>query len=480
MKPISILFLFLLFLTSCHREVNKICTISGKANQYDAKELYLIANGQKDTLRIGEEGTFSVDVACAKPADAVIQGESVQLKIYLEPGGNLEIAFNGQGDDKSLEFAGDLALPAQYLLEKDLQNRKSQKMRLACYRPPKTAGDFKYIRDSLAQSQYAFLETFKKAHPELSDTFYKREKLAISYSLYADLYGYPRRVNVINRERMKIPSNWYAFMEDIKMDDPAILDISEGEWFVTYYVALESAKRAGISYEEISWNSDWIRETFDFVGDHFTHQRFYNQIGHYFLNLYMEDDRMGTAGIEDLVVEYLSKSTDETLKKDIQRLCNKWAPIAKGQPAPNFKLFDIDGDTVSLKDFRGKYVFVDFWFAGCGSCKAMFPYLKLIMNEYKQRNIVFISISVDKEQSDWEQMLKEGYNQEGIQVLFEEKPNWIHLWDPQSRAVAKQYLITGYPTYILIDRDGNYMRYRCERPNRMDKIRKLLEAQPGL
>jgi len=194
----------------------------------------------------------------------------------------------------------------------------------------------------------------------------------------------------------------------------------------------------------------------------------------------MENDRMGTAGIEDLVGEYLLESTDETLKKDIQRSCDKCTPIAKGQPAPDFTLPDIDGKNVSLKDFRGKYVLLDFWFTGCGSCKVMFPYLKLIMNEYMQRNIVFISISVDQERSDWEQMLKEGYYEAGMQVLFEQNPNWIHLHDPQSRALAKQYLIPGYPTYILIDRDGNYVRSRCENPRRMDKIRALLDAQSGL
>jgi len=480
MKPTTLLLLSLPFLTNCNREVNTICTISGKATQYDSKELYLSKDGQKDTLRIGEDGTFSVEVPCTKPADAVLQGEDVRLKLYLEPGGNLEIAINREGDDKSIRFSGDLALPARYLYEKALHDREIQEMLLACYRPPKTAGDFKTLWDSLTQNRVAFLETFKMAHPGLSENFFGREKLAISYDYYADLYRYPRRVNVINRERMKIPTDWYTFLENIKMDDPAILDISEGEWFVTYYVALESAKRAGISYEEISFNADWIRETFDFVRDHFPHHEFYNQIGYYFLNLYMENDRMGTAGIEDLVVEYLSKSTNETLKMDIQRSCDKWASIAKGQPAPDFALPDIDGDTISLKDFRGKYVFIDFWFAGCGSCKAMFPYLKLIINEYKQRNVIFISISVDKERSDWERMLKEGYDEEGMQVLFEEKPNWIHLWGPQSRAVAKQYLITGYPSYILIDRDGNFVRYRCERPSRMDKLRRLLDAQPGL
>ncbi|TSA37800.1 MAG: AhpC/TSA family protein [Porphyromonadaceae bacterium] len=480
MKQIFSVLLMIALLTDCTKSTDSISVISGKVSHYDAKELYLSIDGRKDTLRIKEDGTFSLEVIVSQPSDAVLQGQGLQLKLYLEPGRDLEININGQGNEGSVLFKGDLALPARYLYEKALQKRKSQKLYSTFYRPPKTAGDFKLFRDSLAQNQFAYLEDFKKTNPGLSMNFYKREKLAISYDLYSDLYGYPRVVNIANRERMNIPSDWYFFLDSINMNDPSILDISEGKWFVTYFVALESAKTGGISYDDITRNADWIRETFKYVKEHLPQQEFYNEIPHYFLTYYMDNDRMGTAGIEDLVSEYLSKSTDETLKKDIRLKCDKWAAIATGQPAPDFTLPNIKGEHVSLDDFRGKYVFIDFWFTGCGTCKAMFPYLKLIMNEYNERNIIFISISVDKERSDWEKMLREGYEEEGMQVLFEEQPNWIHLYGPQSRTLANQYLVSGYPTYILIDRDGKFVRSQCEYPRRMDKIRKLLDAQVGL
>ena len=480
MKQIFSVLLIIALLSDSTKRADPISVISGTVSNRDAKELHLTIDGGSDTLWIKDDGTFTGKVVVTKPSDAVLQGKGQSIKLYLEPGRDLVIDFIGSSKEASVHFSGDLALPAKYLYEKALQRTKNQKLYNVSYRPPKTAGDFKSLCDSLAQNQFAFLEDFKKTNPGLSMNFYKREKLAISYDLYVDLYSFPRMVNIINRERMNIPSDWYSFLDNINMDDPSVLDISEGKWFVTYYVALESAKKGGISYDDMTRNADWIREIFKYVKEHLPQREFYNEIPYYYLTYYMDNDRTGTAGIEDLVTEYLAKSTNETLKKDILLKCDKWAPIAMGQPAPDFTLPDINGDNVSLNDFRGKYVFIDFWFTGCGSCKAMFPYLKLIMNEYKKRNIIFISISVDKEKSDWEKMLKEGYEEEGMRVLFEQQPYWIHLYDPQSRALANQYLVTGYPTYILIDRDGKFVRSQCEYPRRMDKMRKLLDSQKGL
>ena len=455
-------------------------TISGTATSYDSREIYLAFDGQQDTALINVDGTFSVELKISRPTGVILQAKELKLNLYLEPRRNLVITIDGQSAESSVKFSGDMALPARYLYEKARENEKSQKLFYPYYQPPKTPGDFKSFRDSLAQNQFAFLEGFKKANSGLSKNFYKREKLAILYALYTDWYAFPRIVNPANREQMNIPSDWYSFLDNVNLEDPNILDISEGKWFVTYYVALEAAKRGGISFDDMSWNPNWIREAFNYVKDYFPYQEFYNEIPHYFLTYYIENDRMGTVGIEDLVTEYLSKSTDETLKNDIKLLCDKWAPIATGMPAPDFTLPDVNGNNVSLSDYKGKYVVIDFWFTGCGSCKVMFPYLKQLMNEYRNRNIIFISISVDAERSAWEKMLKEGYDEAGTRVFFEEKANWIHLHDPQTRAIAKQYLVSKYPTYILIDRDGKYASSRIEYPKRLNKIRALLDAQAGL
>ena len=115
MKPITLILLSLLFLTNCNRDANTFCTISGRVTNSDAKELYLTLCDQKDTVSISEDGTFSFVAACTQPSDAVLQEKGLNLKIYLEPGRNLEVTINGQDDEKSVQFSGDLSLPARYL-----------------------------------------------------------------------------------------------------------------------------------------------------------------------------------------------------------------------------------------------------------------------------------------------------------------------------------------------------------------------------
>jgi len=77
-------------------------------------------------------------------------------------------------------------------------------------------------------------------------------------------------------------------------------------------------------------------------------------LGHTFLSLYMESDKQGTAGIEDLVEAYLAKCKTGGVPNHIRQLKNKWSPIATGKTAPGFTLLNSKGAGVSLSDFQGK------------------------------------------------------------------------------------------------------------------------------
>ncbi|MFH0760636.1 MAG: TlpA disulfide reductase family protein [Bacteroidota bacterium] len=134
---------------------------------------------------------------------------------------------------------------------------------------------------------------------------------------------------------------------------------------------------------------------------------------------------------------------------------------------------------MSLSNFKGKYVFIDFWATWCMPCKGDIPFLKQLIDDYRDRNIVFISMSVDKDKTAWVKMLKEGYYVEDKQVIFEDKPNWIHLHDPQTTGINKKYLVTRIPEYTLIDPEGKIVNARCPRP-RWPELRTLLDAQVGL
>ena len=70
-----------------------------------------------------------------------------------------------------------------------------------------------------------------------------------------------------------------------------------------------------------------------------------------------------------------------------------FAQIEEGVDAPNFTLKNLEGKEVSLNEFRGKYVLVNFWATWCGPCKIEMPSLETLYQRFKNKNFVMLAIS---------------------------------------------------------------------------------------
>ena len=137
----------------------------------------------------------------------------------------------------------------------------------------------------------------------------------------------------------------------------------------------------------------------------------------------------------------------------------------KGKPSPNFIFENAKGGTTSLKDLKGKYVYIDVWATWCGPCKQQIPYLKKLEKKFKNKSIQFVSISVDdarrnggsweKAKAKWLKFVKD--NKLGGIQLFADK-GW------QSDFI-KQYGIRGIPRFILLDKQGNIINENAPRPS---------------
>lgn len=148
--------------------------------------------------------------------------------------------------------------------------------------------------------------------------------------------------------------------------------------------------------------------------------------------------------------------------------------LAKGTPSPTFENFEnFKGGTSSLKDFRGKYVYIDVWATWCGPCKVEIPFLKELEQRFHGRNIEFISISVDDERRSgtmekahkaWKTMVAEK-NLSGVQLFT--GSGW-------KADFIQAYKIDGIPRFILIDPDGNIVDPDAPRPSSA-RITELLE-----
>ncbi|MDE7440968.1 MAG: TlpA family protein disulfide reductase [Muribaculaceae bacterium] len=143
---------------------------------------------------------------------------------------------------------------------------------------------------------------------------------------------------------------------------------------------------------------------------------------------------MPYADLYNQEVEKMIKERDaEQARKD---------EIASGkQDAPNFTLPDLQGKMVSLSDFRGKWVVLDFWGSWCGWCVKGFPALKEAYQKYGDK-IVVIGIDCNESETDWKAGVKK-----------HEIP-WLNLYNGNDRTLYEAYGITGFPTKAIINPEG--------------------------
>ncbi len=137
-----------------------------------------------------------------------------------------------------------------------------------------------------------------------------------------------------------------------------------------------------------------------------------------------------------------------------------------GKSSYNFSLPDSTGRMISMKDFKGKVVFIDVWATWCGPCREQFPFLKELEEEYKDNNdIVFLGITIDREKD----------RQKWINTIKKENLPPLQLFDDMGKSFARKYEIVGIPRFLLVSKDGKWIEVRCPRPEAKEDLKKYLD-----
>ena len=131
------------------------------------------------------------------------------------------------------------------------------------------------------------------------------------------------------------------------------------------------------------------------------------------------------------------------------------------QPAPDFTTTDISGRKFSLKQLRGKYVYINIWATWCGPCVAELPLIKKLRDDFPEDQLEMISISEDGTLAK----LENGIKQYGL--------NWTHVF--QDKALINKYQISGgIPLSFLIDKEGKLVFLQEGSLSDTKKLRKLM------
>ena len=117
--------------------------------------------------------------------------------------------------------------------------------------------------------------------------------------------------------------------------------------------------------------------------------------------------------------------------------------LQPGQPAPDFTLHDPDGQPVSLSQFKGKVVLLDFWASWCGPCIADLGTLRKIKEQMASQPVVFLNVSLDANDGAWQQAIAQ-HQIQGVHVRS----------GGHSEQVAQAYNVGSLPRYYLVDPQG--------------------------
>lgn len=123
------------------------------------------------------------------------------------------------------------------------------------------------------------------------------------------------------------------------------------------------------------------------------------------------------------------------------------APLMKrgvlkvGDKAPNFQLYDLGGGAVTLSEYRGSVVFINFWATWCGPCKEEMPALERLRRQVDGDKVVLAAVTTDMQR-------------DGIRAFIAQLGLGFPVWLDEDRSVSAAFLVRGLPTTVFIGADG--------------------------
>jgi len=168
--------------------------------------------------------------------------------------------------------------------------------------------------------------------------------------------------------------------------------------------------------------------------------------------------------VEESLKRFVDKRPHANTTRALKSALDRLQALSVGAQAPEFNLPDIDGRSVSLADYRGKWVFLDFWASWCPNCRIEFPKLMQIQDRFGGDSFEILGVTANDRPEAWRKIIK----RDGL--------DWTCVFD-SSDQITLTYQARQLPTTFLIDPEGKIVGVNLD-PEQLE--RELAERLPSM
>lgn len=417
--------------------------ISGRIMNPNSDYFQLVGTDQNilDSVVLDEENSVRITADVQEGLYYLTDGEEY-AEIYLTPGDELNFELNAKEFDESLKFSGQGSKINNFMMKRFLVDEDRNE----------TFGHWELMKleeerllqvlDSLENADILILSEYLSP----SDATYAKNAKRIHYGKINKLAAYPAsHAYVRGIKDFKVSDNFPDAFEGLNLNDIDAVDVDEYTEVLSSYVNRELFKD---------------REYADSVG--------------YLIGRLETINKLFEAGaVKEMILQnmadylyrtaeprsrayalYMQMSSDEDFKQKIREMEEGLQKIDPGMESPELVLNDIHGKQFTLSEQKGKLVYIDVWATWCGPCLAELPFLEKVQEEFKDKDVVFVSVAWQDNKENWEKMVK-SKEMGGVQ-LFATNPE---------AEFFTTYKINAVPTFILLDRDGIIVDSDAKRPS---------------
>jgi peroxiredoxin len=416
-------------------------------------------------------GDFRLVVAgLTEPQQAAFSYGGQRTSLWLSPGDRQHLTLDFPKFDETVQYSGRGAAASNYLarslyrFEFDLPGQVPVPLKHLTLQT--TPAEFAQQETAYQQQRQDFLATYAQAHA-LPRAFVRDQRQLLALQGAGDRLGFIGYWHYLHRDdtpaqALVLPATYFDFLPALRL--PQLVAHPRAAIMPLVTELLGRYNNRLLPGEPLSTDPAEIGRLYGVATADFGLTPTRDQL---LYNLLTSNVLQNFPSVLAAYPTFKAQNRDSTLARALRQQVAARLPFAAGQPAPDFTLRDNTGKEVSMRELRGKVVYLDFWGTWCGPCMyEMTQHSHALKEHFLGQDVAFVYVSVRDTQAQWQQVLEQK------QLT---SANSVHLWAPDKQ-VAQLYQVPYYPCYYLIGRDGRFVEAYTTLPSDGAKTVAAIEA----